>query len=91
MKYLKKFETKHRLPEVGDYVIITDLILREKEQNKIGKITHRYDNSYSFYNSPFYDVILNGEERFFGLENIQDWSDNKEELEIILNINKYNL
>lgn len=104
MKYLKEFDRLYsNYPDVGDYVIINTTSkgaeLKEFINNNIGVATSVGANTLrvSYENIP--DSIImhfhrDDEGRLFSVEMIEDIVDfakTKEDLEIILNANKYNL
>jgi len=102
MKYLKKFEKNS--PELLDYVIINtstkNNILKDFINNHIGRVIYvgvinmrvAYDNIPNNLINYFY---VDTEESFrFSIEMISDvveFSYNREELELKLSANKYNL
>ena len=105
MKYLKRFETVHTKPKVGDYVIceedeestLSDIKLIIN--NNVGKVVS-YDSNNKYQYDVLYDVdipekiesqFIYGNQRQMKTHEIIYWADNKEELEVILNANKYNL
>ena len=104
MKYLKTYEEVNiGQPEVDDYVLVdSDDIHYQKYSNKyIGKITDIEINTANNKRDIFYVLFNNSapyvksnvtrtREIFFRYE-IKYWSKNKEELEPILQANKYNL
>jgi len=89
-------------PNIGDYVICSDHENNNHDnffKNKIGKILNiNYDKIYThaitYDNIPdrLYDNIIKGK-RTIGVKrnNIIYWSENKEELEQMLQANKFNL
>lgn len=103
MKYLRKFEDLKEEPVVGDYVIIesNDIInlnLKHFIENNIGQITKffKFDETVLIkYTNVPKDLRIwfssNAQIITFKLEYIKYFSNNKEELEVILTANKYNL
>ena len=87
MKYIKSYETVNHRPNLNDYAIIK--VFRDtKKVLEIGQITNiKMEDNYPYYveikAAKFADT--------FKLQNIECWSDNKEELEAIINSNKYNI
>jgi len=106
MKYLKKFENINE-PKIGDYVICvnyenTDLkILDDFLSSNIGKIVRDKTNVEKFkYSIKFENIPKNlkgftengvGDEIIFRSDEIAHFSKNKEDLEHIIDANKYNL
>jgi hypothetical protein len=101
MKYLKTFEeeffnefkyNKYSDPQVGDYFIFKNEIgngIDEKLKNKIGRITEILNNTLIAYDFPDYIVPLGF--KYIHMSFIDYFSKNKEDLEAIINQNKYNL
>ena len=102
MKYLKTFEQNSNEPEPGDYVICEDSgtftgELDEFIKNHVGQFIQmdavgdfyiiRYENIPNYLKGGFYYNDCTIMER----HEIKHWSKNKEDLEIILSLNKYNL
>jgi len=103
MKHLKTYESLSDKPEIGDYVIcedeeiISNNTFRPFIKNNIGQIIEidekppeyniKYENIPThLLNDYFYD-----DARYFYRKEIKYFSDNKEDLEILMNANKYNL
>ena len=87
MKYIKSYEKVNHKPNLNDYAIIK--VFRDtKKVLEIGQITDiKFENTYPYYveiKEPFFADT-------FKLQNIECWSDSKEELEAILQSNKYNI
>ena len=84
MKYIKKFESINEgEPQVADYVIV--------EKSKMlfaGRIYSKYSN-YFYVKYELPDGRKSND--IFYSHEIKYWSKNKEELEIYLNTNKYNI
>jgi hypothetical protein len=104
MKYLKTFENLNIVPEVGDYIIANSKYASSKLQKffltNIGEIINisMGEGNKLLYNTD-YDpdmvesagVILDDNSWFFITTEILHISKNKEDLESILQANKYNL
>jgi hypothetical protein len=106
MKHLKIYEELNiGEPNVGDYVICTNNFfnenLREFLQNNIGRIINGEKSSMDYY-IVFYEDIDDDLNKYFneladGYEipifesEILYWNKNKEELQYIIDANKYNL
>jgi hypothetical protein len=105
MKYIKQYE-ENTEPQIGDYAIVKDSVVTINDafadflSENIGEIV---DNKYS-YRYPFLVQfenipdnlkiefsVLNGYEREFNRNEIIAFSPNKEDLELIISANKYNL
>ena len=87
MKYIKYYETVNFKPKLYDYAIFN--VIRDTKKIKvIGQIIKiNFDNTHPYtieIKQPYFIST-------FKLENIECWSDSKEELELILTLNKYNL
>jgi hypothetical protein len=104
MKHIKTYEslTEDREPQVGDYVICQyyDVSDKDEEQDAfvathIGKIISIIDEETYPYNVKF--IAINSEietgthKRRFRRREIKYYSPNIEDLELIMNANKYNL
>ena len=100
----KIFENNEGEPEVGDYIIFTNLEFTENDkvdpylESHIGKLIEIkiYEPKYLvlFENLPddiFWDVTNIKDTINFYREEILDWSKNKEELKTKLAANNYNL
>jgi hypothetical protein len=100
IKYLKTFEENDSEPQVGDYVLCEEHIYPENTltnflNTHIGIITaddyiktkYRYDVDFKVLIPP--DNLIDS--RRFMLDEIVHWSKNKEDLEVIMSANKYNL
>ena len=94
MKYLKTYEDVNK-PEVGDYVIVSvqQKYSNYKPMNVIGQI---YDMKEQEFIPTYYSVkytLPDGKtsHEIFYNYHIKEFSKNKEDLEYILNANKYNL
>ena len=101
MKYMKYFEMNQGSPEIGDYVICETEFDNESifTNDNIGKIIN-YDYNSNFPYAVTYDNIpfnlSNGnyggnEVITFNLTSIKYWSKDRNELEIILKSNKFNI
>lgn len=97
MKYIKTFE-KLGEPTIGDYVICVDKDYDDLEFNNflatsIGKVVkYQYDQYYVEYdNPPIYIEDTWGNPIRFILDEILHFSKNKEDLEIYVQANKYNI
>jgi len=100
MKYIKTYESRPKAIEDGEYVIIRinynqkNYIKKEWQmfiKNNVGKIkSHYYIEDHLIYIIDFNSGIDDGHRRFKH-EEILAHSKNKEELEIQLVANKYNL
>jgi hypothetical protein len=101
MKYIKKFESNKDEPKIGDYVLTRSkswnhhlvTIANNKITNNIGKIINIGPKS-AITNSKIvknYYVKHGNQDWWFIRDEIIYWSENKEELELILQANKYNL
>lgn len=99
MKYIKKYESRPEAIDDGEYVIVKSnnprsYIKKEWQdfiKNNVGKIkSHYYIEDHLIYIIDFNSGIDDGYRRF-DHEKILAHSKNKEELEIILTANKYNL
>ena len=104
MKYLKTYE-KINEPQVGDYVICDEKMYDKVNiflNNNVGQLISRDPDEYGFKDE--YDYIVKYENvpldikdyflsnvRSFGREEIIEFSSNKEDLEAILDANKYNI
>jgi hypothetical protein len=100
MKYLKTFEeeffnefkyNKYSEPQVGDYFIFKNEPgngIDEKLKNKIGRITEIFRNTIAY---EFPDYIVPPGFKYIHISFIDYFSKNKEDLEAIINQNKYNL
>ena len=83
MKYIKNFESVNRSPKIGDYVILKEI------SSVIGRII---DISKSFtYYIKFIGNSNITDRRTFSTDELKYWSENKKELEIYINEQKYNL
>lgn len=103
MKYLKRFEVVHEMPKIGDYVICREVgaspDLEQFVNNNIGKIfSINLRDKYPFeieYSEKVPENIsskfIDGHTRQMDATEIIYWSDDKKELEMILNSRKYNL
>ena len=104
MKHLKTFETIHKTPRIGDYVLCeekdtSNFSLNYFISSNIGQIINNRGrhNSYYPYLVKYENVPVEIEKRFENGERemaeneVLYWSDNKEELETIINTNKYKL
>ena len=81
MKYLRTYESLSKPPKVGDYVLIDYKTLSNK--NIIGQID---DISSNYYYIQFVDEYSK-----YTLNDLEFWSDNKEDLEILVNAKRYNV
>lgn len=88
----KIFEAIHELPKEGDYVIVKN----NKFKNNIGYVTKtRYSRLPTMFrldvkfDTNFEKVVDNYST--IDIEDVTYWSENKEELEVFINSNKYNL
>ena len=81
MKYLRTYESLSKPPKVGDYVLIDYKTLSNK--NIIGQID---DISRNYYYIQFVDEYSK-----YTLNDLEFWSDNKEDLEILVNAKRYNV
>lgn len=107
LKMFEKVYQKQPSPKVGDYVIIDYneyQITNNIINSKIGHITKKFDEKYDIYIElndnelkimKNWHTLWNFKGNIFLLtiykNNIIYWSDNKEELEVILQSNKYNI
>lgn len=107
MKHLKIYESYNEgKPKIGDYVICHNTECDEDDQylykflfTTIGQIIgegssfNRYSKTFTIEFPKSEDLlrVWRDNKQVFGLEEILFWSDNKEDLEMILNSNKYNL
>jgi hypothetical protein len=102
MKYLKTFEENENEPQVGDYVIVREnriLLLDSFFSENVGRIvddkySRRYPFLVQFENIPDDLKIEFGDKnnsRQFSIDEIDHWSKNKEDLELMISANKYNL
>ena len=98
MKYINRFDMNEDKPSNGDYVICGGKsfgILDDKEFvqfviSNIGKITN-YSNFYTIkYDLTGTNIYKSGN-YFCALNDILYWSKNKEELELKLKTNKFNI
>jgi len=102
MKYIKKFEMNENEPSVGDYVICHTYNTSESDfvNNRIGKLIKiDYENGvFPYYitydNIP--EILVNdkiGHDYMitFPSISIKYWSKDKNELELILNSDKFNI
>lgn len=99
MKYIKKYEQFGELnigePEYGDYVIL------EISKNAIAFYDSPWINSeiaqlikiINKFNTTYYQMYFDKYDKKYDvtLKSIKYWSKNKEELEVMLSANKYNL
>ena len=106
MKYIKKFENLKDEPEVGDYTICIspNFVVNEKLidfiESNIGRITKMYDVS-SLKSKKYYilydnvpislEYYFDKNTRIFNEDEIIEFAKTKEDLEIKLQANKYNL
>lgn len=81
MKYIKRFENIENTPKIGDYVIL-DL--------EIGQLIDE-DNNWWYINFEKNQFLTCYYTKDYIKERVKYWSKNKQELETILVINKYNL
>lgn len=93
MKYLKTYEelnNSSEYPEVGDYVIVdSDRDVLKNRTHQIAKIIRINDNMMLTYR---YEIRYDdGEEIYIGANEFAFCSDDKDELEAVLQSNKYNL
>jgi nitrogen regulatory protein PII-like uncharacterized protein len=102
MKHIKKY--KHK-PEIGDYVLCSENDKSNDDlnifiDNNIGKIINIISatkNTMEYYYVVYNKVPANidgifvNDGRNMWLSEIKYWSKDKEELEAILQVNKYNL
>jgi len=105
MKYIKTFESKNKTPEVGDYVICSEIASTDTREttdfieNNIGQIIQDDDDIYKikYINPPltgdFLHVSIDDPLRYrWAIRNrILHFSKNKEDLEAILAAEKFNL
>lgn len=77
----KIFENVYRSPKIGDYIIINKEI-DDVNDDIIEKIT-LYDKNAGYFASDYYIEFSDLKKTY--------WSENKEELEEIINAKKYNL
>lgn len=102
MKYIKLYESLDK-PQIGDYVICDDVTIPQII-NTIGRIEkyYRYSNiTYPYYikfDDDFMDSLDSEELSYFenGLRKMSKneiihFSSNREDLETIINANRYNL
>jgi len=94
MKYIKKFESiNDNEPEVGDYAVVKlgiDNISEKPLEKYIGKIIVNMKLCDDSYRIQFFidDEIKNW---WVSKYEIVDFSKNKEDLEYLIDVNKYNL
>ena len=104
MKYIKLFEKLSEEPAVGDYVICEDPDVDYRDLNEflkfnigeLRKINHREDINYKytveFENIPYnLSSYFSDDSRSFRRAEITHFSNNKEDLNLIVVANKYNL
>ena len=98
MKHIKLFtESLKKQPQIGDYVICKDISsnrINEWIKNRIGKIEEIIEeSSFSFVVEYLENPSDNNENysRRFNRKEILHFSPNKEDLEMYINANKYNL
>jgi len=107
MKYIKQYESINNIPQVGDYILFEDSDLKKEisnfMSNNIGLIVSKelvlYDYVVKYENVPdeltpyFSYAYLKYGRNCRGIErsDIIYFSSNKEDLEIRLQANKYNL
>ena len=105
MKYIKKFEMNEDKPSNGDYVICGGKYFSDSSFNKeclnlvinkigiINNMTYSYSNLSCMikYNLKKSDNINWSGNYFCELDDILYWSKDKEELELILKSNKFNI
>ena len=88
MKYLKKFEELNRgEPKLNDYIIAYNKDSISQIKNKIGQITNDFPDSHQ----STYKTIFDNEIWWINRSDIKYWSENKEDLESMIVINKFNL
>jgi hypothetical protein len=103
MRYIKTYESKNK-PDLYDYVICETRIAREQDlqeflRNNIGLIVvaSTSDTRYHvrYYNLPNhllnYCINTENTDIDFDFDEIVKWSKNKEDLEIYITADKYNL
>jgi hypothetical protein len=97
MKYLRTYEELGK-PEIEDYVICRPLDDRDPDLNDflkthIGQLVGRryFDYDIKFEKVPKYIIDCYDNPIQFEREEIIHWSKNKEDLQIYIDINKYNL
>jgi len=99
IKKFKIFEGVNELPEIGDYVILDEKVgfgsevLMNFYKNNIGKIiklngNNWYEVKYNKKQIPSRGVASN---HLVEISGLKYWSHNKEELELILKKEKYNI
>ena len=100
MKYLKTFE-RNKNPQIGDYVICQEYDTNDDIlkfiNNNIGVLVEINNDHFNYLieyeNIPnnIISYFRHGNQRQMTLGEIIHCSDNKEDLELILNANKYNI
>jgi len=100
MKYIKKFEKNDNKPELGDYVIVSEInnsIVYDFISNSVGRFVVFIDNNINQYHIRFDDIpeelnsFFSYDCRNYRLHEILYWSKDKKDLEIILQSNKFNI
>jgi len=107
MKYIKKFEMNDDVLKIGDYVICSyynnDIGFEFFLSNNIGKLIE-IKNDFNNYREPYvvefesvdinakrYTTTIKANTITFKRSEIQYWSNNKEDLELYIQSNKFNL
>jgi len=83
MKYLKKYEIVNQNPKIDDYVILNDM------PSVIGRIKE-VNRNFTYY-IKFIGNSYITDRRVFSTSEIKYWSENKKELELIADTNKFNI
>ena len=105
MKYLKTYEQNNNSPKVGDFVIVNSSKfddLKNFFDNEIGTIDSMNETELKANGFPYYvkfnknipaSTLGPGDEDTIALREIEmlAWSDNLDELKIIIDTKKYNL
>lgn len=98
MKYLKSYEAKKLRPQIGDYVKMRSLGVDNTPfkiflDNNVGQIKDiNKKNVYVYYeNVPDHLVSFPNNSRVFLLSQLEEFSKTKEDIEIKISANKYNL
>lgn len=91
MKHIKTFENNNKEPEKNDYAIVNVKVRYSnyKPMNVIGQITDILPGYVTGYIVKY--TLPDGKTSNEVFYHIKHWSKNKEELENIINQNKYNL
>ena len=88
MKYIKKYEELNQgEPKLDDYIIVNGEGIYSRLKNKIGYIKNSFPDSHQ----STYKCIFDNDIWWINRSDIKYWSENKEDLEVIIEKNKFNI